>query len=774
MVGQQSQIANLVATFSANNDQLIQVARQNERIFRKQAEFVGSLDRHFDKLNRTISFVSNAFLGLTGVLGSAALGNYIRGISSTVTEFVEFGRQVDLTTRQVQLLDRVFQGDGASTQQIRTGLNNLARQLSETTFASVEVRNSFAALGLDIDQLKSEQIGLYDALLLISNGLENVEDQTQRVAIANTLFGRSGRSLLLPLQQGAEAFEEQIRAMERLGAISQAQGARLKDLAQTFTDFDNALSTSAHQILAELSPNLQGLLEVLTEVVVNVKDSLIPVFNLLNEKGVAIVVRGLGALAVLMLSNINRFVAFNKVLGESATGLRTFGSALTAVGGAVTSLFSSLFAAARVFVLVEAVILLYNVVQNLVKGFEDADVSFGEFAKSISVNLVSNITAALAALPVFIIELTKFTVDSMFRAIGEHIRNTRRSGRGMSFVPGLLPGRQEGEEAGEETAQGLIDRFLSQLKGSSFLPVFNTVRDSLNQSLGIADAEGNLTEGASESVKIMVSGLTDAVNQSLATLTDWNGQVRQQIEETGEAVSGTLSKVFENLPEIRIRPIINRQVRDTVATAVAVRDAAIRDIPDIPDVGEVLSQGIQRVNERDIPELVDNLKKVAVEINQGIGQAFGEFAGRFITDMGNIRENLRLFLSDLQRAVIRAAIVQPIAAGVSGGLTGLQGYQHGGLARGISIVGEAGPEIVDFRTPAQVYPNETLRHALSGGGGEVTINLNQTFNGTVNPGEIRSLMYAEMPNLMQLIKQHLNLELGRPSQMRRIVNRGGR
>ena len=352
MVSQQSQIANLVATFSANNDQLIQVARQNERIFRKQSQFVGSLNKHFDNLNRTVSFVSKAFLGLVGILGTSALANYARGISDTVTEFVEFGRQVDLSTRQVQLLDRVFQGDGASIRQVRTGLNNLARQLSDTTVTSTETRNAFSALGLDVDELKNKEIGLYDVLQLISDGLKNVEDQTKRVAIANTLFGRSGIKLLLPLQQGAQALEDQVRAMERLGFISQAQGDRLKDLSQTFTDFDNALSSSSYQILAELTPNLQSLLKWLTEVVVSIKDNLIPVFNLLNEHGIEIAQRGLALLPVLLLRNIKLFSLFNNIIGTSGGALRSLGAALTVVGKAIVTVLKGIFSAVRIFILV--------------------------------------------------------------------------------------------------------------------------------------------------------------------------------------------------------------------------------------------------------------------------------------------------------------------------------------------------------------------------------------------------------------------------------------
>ena len=48
----------------------------------------------------------------------------------------------------------------------------------------------------------------------------------------------------------------------------------------------------------------------------------------------------------------------------------------------------------------------------------------------------------------------------------------------------------------------------------------------------------------------------------------------------------------------------------------------------------------------------------------------------------------------------------------------IPGFQFGGLAeRGLSVVGEAGPELVDFRRPGRVYTNEQLENAVNGRGG---------------------------------------------------------
>jgi TP901 family phage tail tape measure protein len=78
--------------------------------------------------------------------------------------------------------------------------------------------------------------------------------------------------------------------------------------------------------------------------------------------------------------------------------------------------------------------------------------------------------------------------------------------------------------------------------------------------------------------------------------------------------------------------------------------------------------------------------------------------------------------------LIAAAGVVAIGAGAIAGVLGLDVPEkaEGGQASGLTLVGERGPELVDFRSPAQVFSNEDSREIL--GGGDIIIN----FNGPLN------------------------------------------
>ena len=79
-------------------------------------------------------------------------------------------------------------------------------------------------------------------------------------------------------------------------------------------------------------------------------------------------------------------------------------------------------------------------------------------------------------------------------------------------------------------------------------------------------------------------------------------------------------------------------------------------------------------------------------------------------------------------------------------------------------MGEGGPEIVDFSTPARVYTNEELGQALGGpgGGGGVTINI----SGVQDPTGVRAVIYETAPELEAAIRAGMQEDIRRPSDLR--------
>ena len=163
--------------------------------------------------------------------------------------------------------------------------------------------------------------------------------------------------------------------------------------------------------------------------------------------------------------------------------------------------------------------------------------------------------------------------------------------------------------------------------------------------------------------------------------------------------------------------------------------------------------------------------------------AFGRFAATAITDFRDIGNAARQLANTIIQDLINRIIAQPLSSALFGflssGLGGIfsggaapggaagVGLQSGGLGSGFQIVGEAGPELVDFRNPGRVYTNEQLQGAVSGGGGN-NFNFAPVIQSSDGPAVRRALLEA-FPIFEDRVLATIQTNARRPSSLRSAV-----
>ena len=94
-------------------------------------------------------------------------------------------------------------------------------------------------------------------------------------------------------------------------------------------------------------------------------------------------------------------------------------------------------------------------------------------------------------------------------------------------------------------------------------------------------------------------------------------------------------------------------------------------------------------------------------------------------------------------------------------------FAEGGYARGLAVVGERGPELVDFTAPGRVYSNDRLRELAGAGGGSVTVNIGP-IESTDGPG-VRAALAEALPAFVDAARNVVQRDATRPSSMRTAV-----
>lgn len=189
----------------------------------------------------------------TGALvaaGTAVTGAFIAGAKKTA----DYGDNVDkmsqklgLSTDGFQKWDYVLKIAGTDINSMSTGLKTLTNKIDDAKNGSSDAQGMFDKLGISMDDLSNmSREEVFEATI---KGFQGMADSTERAALANDLFGRSGQNLTPLFNQTAEDTEKQLELAEKYGMVmpeaavkaSAAFEDSLTTMQMTFTGMKNRL-----------------------------------------------------------------------------------------------------------------------------------------------------------------------------------------------------------------------------------------------------------------------------------------------------------------------------------------------------------------------------------------------------------------------------------------------------------------------------------------------------------------------------------------------------
>jgi len=250
--------------------------------------------------------VSVAKLAAVAFAGIKAAG-IVKGIADETRALGDrldkVSQQIGVGTQALQELEFAAGLAGASSSDLQTSLRILARNALEAAQGSKEFQKDFQRLGVSVKdgsgQLKSTDVLLTE----LADGMQNLTSDTERTALAQSLLGRSGATLLPLLKQGTAAIEAQREEARELGLLDE-------DLIRASV---------------KLTDNQLRLAKAYNVIKFSIAKGILPAFNEMTEQTIAflkankdIIKEKVGA----FFKGLGRIiVAINKVIGDIVSGV---------------------------------------------------------------------------------------------------------------------------------------------------------------------------------------------------------------------------------------------------------------------------------------------------------------------------------------------------------------------------------------------------------------------------------------------------------------------
>ena len=213
--------------------------------------------------------------GALGVVGGAALIGFG---ATAVSSFANAGDELDKMSKRTGLSVESLGELKFAAEQSGSGLEAIEKSTKKMSSVILDANNGLAGasdalsqLGLDASDLAA--LSPEDQFQTIANALGNLDDASQKAALAQDVFGKAGSELIPLLNEGEEGMNALRQQAVDLGGVMSGEAAAS---AAEFKDAQNELMTVIGGLFVEIG---SALVPVLTTLV----DALAPVIKDVGE-----------------------------------------------------------------------------------------------------------------------------------------------------------------------------------------------------------------------------------------------------------------------------------------------------------------------------------------------------------------------------------------------------------------------------------------------------------------------------------------------------------
>ena len=203
---------------------------------------------------------------------SAAAVASTKAFVSAAKETANYGDTVDKQSQKVGLsaktwqeYDYVLKICGTEMSSMTTGLKTLTNQIDAAKNGNKEAVDRFKALGISMKDLKN--LSREDLFKKTISGLQGMKEGTDRAALANKLFGKSGQELTPLFNMTAKETQGLIDKANDLGMVMSDTGVKASAAyVDSLTTLEGTLKGLKNNIMTQFMPGLTAMTEGLADV----------------------------------------------------------------------------------------------------------------------------------------------------------------------------------------------------------------------------------------------------------------------------------------------------------------------------------------------------------------------------------------------------------------------------------------------------------------------------------------------------------------------------
>lgn len=240
----------------------------------------GKLKNFADKVGGMAKTAMVGFAGAAVGAGTAMIGSAAKALETTAT-IEKFAATCNVSTEEFQRLDGVFQTMGWSMENAAGDFAMLSEKMYEAaTTGEGEAYEMFQKLGVSVEDSSGKLRNTGDVFTDMIMGLQNMEDATERQAIASIMLGTTSEELAPLLSMTNEEF---LKMKDNVNVIDEEQLNQAKEFKKTWDSLKQTFETVVNELGIALMPMFQALADWINEHMPQIQDVIEIVFGVITE-----------------------------------------------------------------------------------------------------------------------------------------------------------------------------------------------------------------------------------------------------------------------------------------------------------------------------------------------------------------------------------------------------------------------------------------------------------------------------------------------------------
>lgn len=204
-----------------------------------------------------------ATVAAVGAAATAATAAFVGAAKDTAAygdEIDKMSQKLGLSAENYQKLDYAMGLSGASITDLNKGIMKITSALADVANGVDEADDAYQLLGVSTRDASGNMRSTEDVLLDTLDALANMEDETQRNALAQDLFGKSAKELAPLLNAGGDGIRAMMQEAEDYGMVLSDDAVKASaGFQDALSKLDGTMKGLKNRFISEMLPGLTDI-----------------------------------------------------------------------------------------------------------------------------------------------------------------------------------------------------------------------------------------------------------------------------------------------------------------------------------------------------------------------------------------------------------------------------------------------------------------------------------------------------------------------------------